>query len=507
MSESPPINILIVDDKPENIVSLENIIEGENRKIYHATSGNEALKMNLRIDFDLILCDVQMPGMDGIEMLNLLRLDPRKKNIPFIFITAYNKEEHSVHAGYSGGAVDYLVKPLDIDITRSKVDVFVQLAKQKKELEQKTIELENLQEQKNQFIGILAHDLRNPISAIKGYCMFLRDTCIDTGEDGYRVIQSIDRLSSFMLELVNDVLNISHIESGSMAIKPEETDIKALVEDIVKINRHLAKEKQIDISLSMMNNIPLCLIDQVKLREVLNNLITNAVKFSYSDSKVFITVEAKEEKLFFEVKDQGQGIPESELTELFKPFQSTSVKSTGGEKSTGLGLLICSKIVEAHGGKIGVQSKPGEGSRFYFDLPLFRLSTIERKDQEMTKPISSKTIIVADDNFLNQFFLKKILEGMGHTVITVSSGSEVIEEVERKKIDIIFMDMEMPGMNGIEATRIIHDQFNKKEIKIIGSTISKNGIKQKKCIDAGMSECIFKPVTIESVINVLKSVA
>ena len=507
MSKSPTINILIVDDKPENIVSLENIIEGENRKIYHAESGNEGLKMNLRIDFDLILCDVQMPGMDGFEMLKLLRLDPRKKSIPFIFITAYNKEEQSVHTGYSEGAVDYLVKPLDVDITRSKVDVFVQLAKQKKELEQKKIELENLQEQKNQFIGILAHDLRNPISAIKGYCMFLRDTWQDTAEDGYRVIQSIDRLSAFMLDLVNDVLNISHIESGSMALTPEETDIKALIEDIVKINRLLAKEKHINISLSIMNDIPLCLIDKVKLREVLNNLITNAVKFSFSDSKVFVSVEAKEDKLLFEVKDQGQGIPESELTELFKPFQSTSVKSTEGEKSTGLGLLICSKIVEAHGGKIGVQSKPGDGSRFYFDLPLFRLSPIEIKDQEMTKPISAKTIIVADDNFLNQFFLKKILEGMGHTVIIASSGSEVIEEVERKKIDIIFMDMEMSGMNGIETTRIIHDQFNKKEIKIIGSTMSENGIKQKECIEAGMSECISKPVTVESVIEVLKSVS
>lgn len=496
------VNILIVDDREENIISLQSIIEGEKRQIYTARSGNEALKQTLSVSFDLILCDVQMPGMDGFEMLELLRMDPRKRYIPFIFITAINKEDKYVHRGYNEGAVDYLFKPLNTDITRAKVDVFVEMAKQKKELEQKNIRLKSLSEQKNQFLGMLAHDLRNPIGVLQyNSDILLQELSATLTQEQIDALNSMKESSTYMLNLVNDLLDISHLESGKMTLTTDVVNIEKLIRDIISSNRFIAREKNITLEANIDADLPALLLDEQKIRQVLNNLITNAVKFSFSETIITVSVQKQPESLLFKVKDQGQGIPESELDKLFKPYQTTSVKSTQGEKSTGLGLLICNRIVEAHGGKIKVASTVGKGSEFFFEIPVKKGKAVINTE-EMILP-RDKNILVVDDNNINQLVLKRLLEG--NSIVFANTGTEAVQAAQKQKFDFIFMDVEMPEMNGIDAARLILARENN-DLKIIGCTGHHTENERKKCLDAGMIACVTKPVNRQNLSLTFKEI-
>jgi signal transduction histidine kinase len=505
MNELSEVNILIVDDREENLLSLESIIEGPYRKIYRAHSGNEALRLNLKVNFDLILSDVQMPEMDGFEMLELLRLDPLKRKIPFIFITAISKEDRFINRGYSGGAVDYLFKPLNVDITQSKVDVFVELARQKKVLQLQNNELENLHEQKNRFIGMLAHDLRNPISGITYYCKFLLEEGQKLTAEQRQIISSVEESGLFMLNMVNDLLDISHIESGNMNLTLEPVNLQVLMNDIVNLNALFAKEKQIVIDLEASTAGVSALLDAHKLRQVLNNLLSNAVKFSHAGTRIEVECACNGQELLFRVKDQGQGIPEEEKEKLFKAFQRTSVMSTAGEKSTGLGLFISARIVEAHGGELKVNSSPGVGSEFYFSLPYrpVQKSAPETVQVEKVHMSGDRTVLVADDDNINKLFLRRLLESLQYRVLVASDGPEVLEKVRNHKVDLIFMDIEMPELDGVEVTRIIKGDQRTNGIKIVGCTGHRDEKELKRCMDAGMESCIHKPITRDNLLTVL----
>ena len=355
------VNILIVDDLEENIISLKDMIEDKDRDIYSATTGTEALRMNQNYDFDLIMCDVRMPEMDGFKFLNLLRLNPDKKNIPFIFITAYDKERQFEHKGYTGGAVDYLIKPLDVDITRAKVDVFVELAKKKNELKSKNEELEELYKMKNDFMETLAFEMRNPLKMINFYTEFLQINMKGKiAEDLFYLLESSHQATVYLNKSLNNLLDILNLGAGKTELELENVDIKSFVETIVLTNKIIGLEKNICLKLNLNGEIPKCLIDEPKIRQVLNNFILNAIKFSKKDSVVNVNVSAKENRLLFEVIDEGKGISIEELDNLFKPLKNN------------LGLYICWKIIEYHKGKIGIESEVENGSKFYFDIPIWR---------------------------------------------------------------------------------------------------------------------------------------
>ena len=355
------VNILIVDDVEENIISLKDMIEDKDRNIYTATNGTEALRMNQNYDFDLIMCDVRMPEMDGFKFLNLLRLNPDKKNIPFIFITAYDKERQFEHKGYTGGAVDYLVKPLDVDITRAKVDVFVELARKKNELKSKNEELQDLYKMKRDFMETLAIDMRGPLSMIQLYTEFLQINLEGKiTEDLIYLLESNHQSAVYLNRSLNNLLDILNLGAGKIELKLENVDVKSFVESIVLTNKIIGLKKNISLKLNFKGEIPKCLIDESKIRQVLNNLILNAIQFSKEDSFVYITVSAKEDNLLFEVIDEGKGISIEELDNLFKPLKKN------------MGLYICWKIIEYHKGKIGMEFGIEKGSKFYFDIPIWR---------------------------------------------------------------------------------------------------------------------------------------
>jgi signal transduction histidine kinase len=255
-----------------------------------------------------------------------------------------------------------------------------ELATTQRELAKKNHELARLNEQKNQFLGIAAHDLRNPLEIVLTYSQFLLDdddrSLTDEQIEFINVIRSS---SSFMLNLVNDFLDFSKIEAGKLKLELTPVDLPELVRRNVALNQMLAEKKQIEIRFDCRDSLPALMLDESKIEQVLNNLIGNAVKFSPIGDTIDVRVFRREAEAVVSVADKGLGIPAQELDKLFDPFEKGKSKSTGGEKSTGLGLAIVKRIIEGHGGQVAVESGAaagaGGGTIFYVSVPIQSAST------------------------------------------------------------------------------------------------------------------------------------
>jgi len=240
-----------------------------------------------------------------------------------------------------------------------------------KKLADRTRELESLHAENNQLAGMVAHDLRNPLQVIDGYGKLMLNGLIGPVSSAQKTaLEAVTRNCAFMLTLVNDLLSISRLNSGALELDRAQTALGRLVADNVDLNRLLAAAKNIHIETDLASDLPHVSVDAFKFEQVLNNLITNAIKFSHPGTVIRVSAHREGNHVHLEVADRGQGIPEAELSRLFTPFSKTSVKSTGGEPSTGLGLAIAKRIIEGHGGTIKVASTPGQGTTFTLTLPL-----------------------------------------------------------------------------------------------------------------------------------------
>jgi len=244
-----------------------------------------------------------------------------------------------------------------------------ELVEIQRELSKKNAELLRLNELKNNFIGMAAHDLRNPLGNIINYTEFLEEDKDTFSAEQIEFLTHIKSQSSFMLNLVNELLDVSSIEAGKVNLNLEQTDIVSLIARIIDLNKALADKKQMSVIFNTEFESLSISLDKQKMMQVITNLLTNAIKYSEKQTIITINVSRSENNILISVNDQGQGIPEDELNDLFKPFQKTSAKTTGGEKSVGLGLYIVKRIVEAHKGNIWAESKVGKGSTFFVSFP------------------------------------------------------------------------------------------------------------------------------------------
>lgn len=251
------------------------------------------------------------------------------------------------------------------------VDDHTELEKQKAKLQEQNKSLKSLNEQKSKFLGIAAHDLRNPIGAIKSFSNLLLDSYEDfSNEEKIEFMKLIKDSSQFSLNLINELLDISKIELGKLELDKKNENIQEIIRNTIKINKIFARKKNIKINFNPTTTINEINIDKNKIEQVLHNLLSNAIKYSNPDTSISVKIIKKDTTIQISVKDQGVGIPEQEVKNLFIEFGTTSAKTTANETSTGLGLAIAKKIVIGHGGKIMAHSKLGEGSEFLFTLPL-----------------------------------------------------------------------------------------------------------------------------------------
>jgi signal transduction histidine kinase len=362
--------ILIVDDDRLNIRILGGILRSEGYTLADADSGERALEVYPQFQPDLVLLDVVMPGINGFETCRTLKRTYGATCAPIVFITAKNESDDVVE-GLSAGGVDYLPKPFQAKEVLARIRTHLHALLMAEQQQLLVDQLSKANAAKNRFLGMAAHDLRNPLASIRGLAEFLRDGVVGPlTPDQLDLVNTIHAASQSMLTMVNELLDVATIESGELKLHREPTNLRELIEKAVYLANIDAAKKQTHIVFSPGPAGLVASLDAAKIQQVVNNLLSNAVKYSPPGSTVTIALQGEPDRCTIGVIDQGPGIPENERDRLFKDFGRLSVRPTGGEKSTGLGLAICRNIVEAHRGSISAVNLPAGGCEFRVVLPL-----------------------------------------------------------------------------------------------------------------------------------------
>jgi signal transduction histidine kinase len=378
--DSPIPKCLIVDDLEENIISLSALLSTEKVKVITARSGLEALDLLLKHDFALALLDVQMPGMDGFELAEIMRSTEKTRVIPIIFVTAATTDVQRVFQGYEAGAVDFLQKPLAPKIVSSKVRIFLELYNQKLLLEQK---LEKIREteaylqkalkSRDEFLSIASHELKTPLTSLKMQIQITNrlkekkgDDVAYSKENMERFLAHTDRSVERIIHLVNDMLDISRVATGRLSLNTTEIDLGIIVKEVSERLLPFMELANCELNVIAEDNL-VGNYDKFRIEQVLTNLLTNAAKYA-PDKPVTIRAYRDGNHAIVDVTDEGEGISTSDQGRIFDRFER-AVSSTS-VSGMGLGLYISKEIIDMHHGALGVRSIMGEGSTFTIKLPL-----------------------------------------------------------------------------------------------------------------------------------------
>jgi len=392
MSAHDPSKLLIVDDLPENLRALDALIRDERRRVFQAQSGEEALSLMLEHDFALAILDVQMPGMDGFELAELMRSTSRTRNIPIVFVSAAGRELNYAFKGYETGAVDFLYKPLDPDAVRSKVNVFVTLDQQRREMqrqmealeaarrEQEVLlgelnatqaELQRSLRMRDEFMSLVAHELRTPLNTLFLETQ-MRSLQLKRGnlpafnpEQMNNMIKRDERQIKAMIRLIDDMLDVSRMKSGTLSIRPAKVELMGLLERVVNDLSLQAAAAGANVVLASHHCVE-GYWDEFRIEQVVVNLLTNALRYG-GGGTVEVSVEQDGCTARIDVRDHGKGIAPDYIERIFEPYERGT--KAGEPKGLGLGLYISRQLAVSHGGQLTVQSTPGQGATFSLTLP------------------------------------------------------------------------------------------------------------------------------------------
>lgn len=514
MNQQPKFNILIVDDRPENLLTLEGILENDELNILKANSGNEALSLMLDHNIALVLMDVQMPGMDGFEVAEIMRSSERTKYIPIIFVTAISKQRQHIFKGYESGAVDYLYKPLDLEILQSKIKAFIDFFQRKNKLEETTRTLEKTVNElnnakmvaeeatlaKSAFLATMSHEIRTPLNGIIGLAdLGLMDE--STQPKQRERLLDIKTSGESLLQIINEILDISKIEADKLELEEIEFSIREVIEKVVNLLSVKVFQEKLEFICEISPDLPDILIgDPLRIRQILINLLSNAIKFT-EEGTVGIHVKMldhieEQVSIEFSIEDTGIGIPREKINRLFQSYQQVDTSTTRTHGGTGLGLTISQKLVNLMGGVIKVESNLGLGSKFYFRLNMMsgdqRESPAELK---LSKPNENYNLLLIDDHQKSAQIISKILQEWGIRHSFTSDLASTLSAIETQNFDLIFIDYYLQTMSGAEMAEKIKEKLGKsKTPEIIYLSPSKATIEILKVKKGEKQEFLTKPL-------------
>ena len=560
-TESPELQtaaILLVDDQPARLLSYAAILGGLGLDLVSARSGPEALMRLMEREFAVVLLDVSMPGMDGFETAATIHDHPRFERTPIIFVTAVHDSEFDRLRGYKLGAVDYVSVPVVPEILRSKVEVFVELQRHRRNLQrlneqlgeanarleqynsellaERTRHLEtfnrNLEvaneelaasnlrlqseipsgmraesalkladRQKDDFLAILAHELRNPLAPIRSAVDTMK--AVDCSDRAFVVARDVvGRQVTHLTRLVDDLLDVSRISRGSITLTRQPITLETIMKRTVETVEPLLAEKQHEFAVNCADPALQIDVDATRLVQVLSNLVDNSVKYTDCGGRVELAARDAGGAVAFTVRDNGRGIAPEAMANLFTMF--ARAHDPASPAGLGIGLALARKIVEMHGGGIEARSRgSGSGTEVTVTIPRTRAdvqpsSTSTPSSSEQPVSCPRRRVLVTDDNEDALAMLALLLESEGHEVCTAANGPQALEFAETFLPEIAFLDIGMPGMSGYEVATKMRLRPWGRQISLVA--LSGWGGKQdiQKALASGFDAHIAKPAGIDA---------
>jgi signal transduction histidine kinase len=556
----PRARILIVDDLPEKLLVYRTLLEDLDAQIVEAHSGTEALKRVLEGEFAVLLLDVNMPDIDGLETANLVRRHKNGRHTPIIFITSYADEMQTAR-GYELGAVDYILSPVIAPVLRTKVRVFVDLyearvalALSNQELETRVTErtgelqksnerlqaeiaerlraeaereallarekvlraeAEELSRLKDEFLATMSHELRTPLNAIFGWITLLRTRRLDEATQE-RALETIERNARAQKRLIEDLLDVSRIVTGKVALELVTVDPRRVVEAALETMHPAAQAKGLKIVPLLDTGAGTVRGDFARLQQIVCNLLSNAIKFTDTGGQVEVCLARRNGEVEISISDSGQGIKPEFLPLVFDRFRQEDGSISRRHGGLGLGLAIVRHLVELHAGSVDAQSAgEGKGAKFLVRLPAREANLLPRVTEAPSNGIVSAAmlmgvrLLVVDDDPGARELISGMLEGFGAQVSVAESGQAALSLLFAQRPDVLIADLGMPGMDGyalIEQVRALDPDFGGLT-PAVAVTAYASPQDRLRALQAGYQNHVAKPVEAEELAIVIASLA
>jgi signal transduction histidine kinase len=503
------VQILLVDDQPANLEALQATLETTGCRFVLARSADEALLALLNQDFAALVLDVMMPGMSGFDLAAMIRRRQRTQQLPILFLTARMLDRQDEMKGYSVGAVDYLTKPIDPQILRSKIAIFIELYRKRRALARLNMELqrqiterqkmadelrrsnEALEERvaertaalaesnrrKDEFLATLAHELRNPLSALRTACEALRFKTDDNAD--VAALQGVfHRQIGQLTRLTNDLLDVSRITRDKVVLQRGQVVLADVLEAAVETVRPLIEQRKHALLVELPPDPVYVDGDFARLVQIFGNLLDNAARYSPNKSRIDVTGQVDSFGLLVKVRDNGAGIDKERLPFVFDLFVHGGRATTPAEGGLGIGLSLAKRLTEMHGGTITAFSAgPNQGSEFSVRLPV--MATVSAgasaASDQATAPkrrvkLARRRVLVVEDNKDTADMMNLMLTEWGQETRLAHDGPSAIAAAGEFRPHVVLLDIGLPKLHGYEVARRIREEPWGRDIVMIAVT-------------------------------------
>ncbi|HEX3694846.1 MAG TPA: response regulator [Polyangia bacterium] len=518
-----PIDILLVDDEPRNLDALEAILTDPGYRLLRALDADVALRLLLENDVAAIVLDIKMPGVSGFDLAKMIKNTKRFRETPIVFLTAYLIDDQDVIAGYGAGAVDYLTKPINPQILRHKIAVLADLFRKTRDLAELNEKLEervkertaDLQKseaalrlaaaQKDEFLAVLAHELRNPLAPLRmGLDILLRQLTDEPRVQ--RTLASMNRQLDHMVRLIDDLLDISRISRGILELKKEPLDVAAAVQFAIENAQPFFQRRGQNLVTELATGF-VADADPTRLVQIVANLLHNASKFTAEGGTITIQLGGASGSAVIRVTDNGIGLPTNQLERVFDMFARVERPGASNESGLGIGLALARRLAQLHGGMLTASSKgEGHGSTFTLSLPTVNVPA----DAKVTTngaaagPAHTLKVLVIEDNDDAAETLGSWLEDFGHEVSIARTGRRGIELVKEKQPDLVFCDLGLPEMDGLDVCRGVRALMLAAQPVMVALTGWGRPDDLRRTRDAGFDHHVVKPVAPDRLHAILR---